>query len=48
MEKARVILNPGWWFGQEGTGFMRMNLACPRSVVKEGLSRLEKAVKEMI
>ncbi len=28
--KAGVAMNTGEWFGPEGTGFMRMNLACPR------------------
>lgn len=47
MEKAKVILNPGWWFGEEGKGFMRMNLACPRKVIKEAMMRLERTVKEL-
>ena len=30
-------------FGKEGEGFIRLNVACPRSVVKEALARLEAA-----
>lgn len=45
LNKAKLALNSGTDFGEEGRGFMRMNLACPRSTLQEGLSRLEKAVK---
>lgn len=44
LEKAKVGMNGGTSFGVEGEGFMRMNLAAPRSVVAEGLTRIEKAV----
>ncbi|MDL2268164.1 pyridoxal phosphate-dependent aminotransferase [Desulfovibrio sp. OttesenSCG-928-G15] len=43
MQKARIALNSGTNFGEEGTGFMRMNLACPRATVQEAMNRLEKA-----
>lgn len=46
LERAKIALNSGTAFGTEGTGFMRMNLACPRSTVEEGLSRLEMALRE--
>lgn len=45
LEKALIGLNSGTIFGQEGAGFMRMNLACPRSTVQEALLRLEKAAQ---
>ena len=44
---ARLWLNDGRSFGPEGSGFFRMNLACPRSVVEEAMRRLEEAVKEI-
>ncbi|SEO05971.1 Aminotransferase class I and II [Paenibacillus sp. OV219] len=31
--KAKVILQPGYSFGEEGTGFMRMNAACHMGVM---------------
>jgi len=43
--KGKVIINPGEMFGAEGSGFFRMNIGCPMSMLKEGLNRLEKAVK---
>jgi len=42
--KARIALNSGYWFGREGAGYARMTIACPRSMLKEGLFRLEQAI----
>ena len=47
IHKARIALDDGYWFGKEGEGFMRMNIACPRSVLKEGLKRIERAVNNI-
>lgn len=44
VEEARVALNPGISFGKGGEGFMRMNIACPRSLLEEGLQRIKRAV----
>jgi cystathionine beta-lyase len=41
--KAKLWLNNGPQFGAGGTGFQRMNVACPRSVVDEALKRLQGA-----
>ena len=43
-QEARLALNPGYWFGREGAGFARMNIACPQSVLREALVRLTTAV----
>jgi cysteine-S-conjugate beta-lyase len=43
-EKARVGLDDGYLFGEGGSGFERMNIACPRSILEEALERIEKAV----
>ncbi|GAB2543945.1 MalY/PatB family protein [Gracilibacillus alcaliphilus] len=43
-KEAKVGLNDGASFGEEGTGFMRMNIACPLSVVQEGVSRILQAL----
>lgn len=45
LKQAKVAMNEGHTFGPGGEGFMRMNLGCPRSVVQEGLERIERAVK---
>lgn len=41
VNKARLALNDGEMFGPGGAGFMRMNVATPRSVLREALERLE-------
>lgn len=40
VNKARLALNDGEMFGPGGQGFMRLNVAAPRSVLEEALSRL--------
>lgn len=45
-EKAKIALDDGFWFGGNGTGYERMNIACPRYMVEEGMTRIEKAIKE--
>jgi cysteine-S-conjugate beta-lyase len=37
----------GLWFGEESQGYIRMNVACPRSVVKQALIRLKTAIDEL-
>ena len=44
VNKARVALNDGAMFGEEGTGFMRLNVAAPRSVILQILDRIKDAV----
>lgn len=44
--EARLALNPGYWFGREGAGYARMNIACPRSTLREATSRLANAIHE--
>jgi cystathionine beta-lyase len=43
---AGVGFNRGIQFGKQGSGFMRMNIGCPRSILEEALVRVEKALKE--
>lgn len=42
--EAGVVLNEGTIFGKEGYGFQRINFACPRPLLTEGLERIRKAV----
>jgi cystathionine beta-lyase len=44
--EGRVKLNPGSLFGDEGRGYMRLNLACPRSILAEGLERAARIIKK--
>lgn len=43
-EKARLWLNPGIIFGKGGAGFMRMNIASPRSILMRAMDQLEMAM----
>lgn len=45
VDKARLWLNAGTMYGAEGEGYMRWNIACPRSVVLDGLGRFLSYVK---
>ncbi len=47
LQKAKVAMNEGSTFGPGGAGFMRMNIACPRSRLVEALERIEKAVNQL-
>lgn len=45
INQAKVVLNPGISYGEEGSQHMRINIACPRSTLKEGLQRIAAAFK---
>lgn len=45
VEKAGLALNDGEMFGKEGSGFMRMNVGCPRAVVERAMKQLEAAYR---
>lgn len=44
VNKAHLALNDGTMFGQEGEGFMRLNIGSPRKVILDALSQLAEAV----
>lgn len=46
--QARLALNDGETFGKEGSGFMRMNVGTPRSILEQAMEQLAKAMKEHI
>lgn len=45
--KAGLGLNEGYTFGRSLSGYMRLNAACPRSVLEKAMKQLEKAVNEL-
>lgn len=45
VDEAGLALNDGEMFGKGGEGFMRMNIASPRTVLREALGRLKDAVE---
>lgn len=48
VQKAKLWLDSGAIFGKAGEGFERINIACPRTVLKEALERLNEAVAALI
>jgi cystathionine beta-lyase len=40
LEKARVALTPGEDFADPGEGFVRLNFACPRSLLEQAIERM--------
>lgn len=48
MRDARLYLDEGSIFGPEGSGFIRVNLACPRSLLETALLRIKSTVEERI
>lgn len=41
MNDLHVRVSAGTFYGEEGEGYMRVNLACPRSQLEEGLLRMK-------
>jgi Bifunctional PLP-dependent enzyme with beta-cystathionase and maltose regulon repressor activities len=44
IKEARIFVEDGAWFGAEGDGFLRLNCACPRVILQEGLERMARAI----
>ena len=45
LEEARVWINPGTMYGAEtGKGYVRFNIACPRSRLEEALNRISSVI----
>jgi aminotransferase len=42
--KEKVAVVPGTAFGECGEGFMRMNIACPTSVLEEAIERIKSVI----
>lgn len=47
VDRAHLALNDGEMFGTGGEGFMRMNVASPRSVIRQALEQLSEAVRTL-
>ncbi len=46
VNKAGVAMSAGTYFGKNGEGFMRMNVACPKAQVEKALRQIRAAVEE--
>ena len=45
LEKEKLWVNEGGLYGEAGEGFIRINIACPRQQLIEGLNRLKRVLK---
>lgn len=43
-EKEKLWINDGSLYGKKGTGFLRINLACPRQILIKGLEKINAAL----
>ena len=43
-----LFISDGGIYGKGGEGFLRINLACPRALVEDGMARLKKAAEEFL
>ena len=44
-DKAGILINNGESYRQGGTGFIRLNIGCPRSICRQAMSRLQAALR---
>jgi cystathionine beta-lyase len=47
INEVKVAMNSGTMFGPGGEGFIRINFACPRSVLEDALQRLEESITKL-
>lgn len=45
LREQRLMVSPGTLYGPGGEGFLRLNIACPRQRMSDGLQRLEKGLR---
>ncbi|NVO99046.1 pyridoxal phosphate-dependent aminotransferase, partial [Photobacterium damselae subsp. damselae] len=45
LHQAGVIPTMGYGFGRDGSGFIRLNLGCPKSILEEKINRLRTVLK---
>ena len=47
IDDARVVMNDGATFGRQGTGFVRLNVGTPRSVLNNALDAIASAIQNL-
>ena len=47
LDTCKIAVNDGEFFGKEGRGFVRFNLACPLSQIKGALENLKKGIETL-
>ncbi|MBK0033689.1 pyridoxal phosphate-dependent aminotransferase [Erwinia sp. S43] len=48
IERQKVAIMPGYTYGEEGNGFLRLNVGCPRSKVEAGMDKLIAGIEAVI
>lgn len=48
IDKAGVGMNPGYVFGESGSGFMRMNIGTPQKQVEQAMQQIVSAVRQTL
>jgi len=47
LKAEKLWINEGSMYGEAGEGFIRINMACPRQILIDGLNRLKRGLKEI-
>ena len=48
IEQQKVAIMPGFTYGAEGNGFVRLNAGCPRSKLEQGVQRLIAGINTLL
>ncbi|TBL93361.1 MalY/PatB family protein [Hafnia alvei] len=48
IDEEKVAIMPGFTYGEEGRGFVRLNVGCPRSKVELGVQKLISALNKLV
>ncbi|CAM6810468.1 MULTISPECIES: MalY/PatB family protein [Enterobacter] len=48
IEQQKVAIMPGYTYGKEGNGFVRLNAGCPRSKLEQGVQRLIAGINSLL
>lgn len=43
-----IIQDPGFWFGDGGKGFTRLNVACPREILEKTINKLKEEILKRV
>ncbi|MBS7359034.1 MAG: pyridoxal phosphate-dependent aminotransferase [Oscillospiraceae bacterium] len=46
-DKCNILQDPGFWFGESGKGFCRLNVACPREILEKSLLKLKEEIGKL-
>jgi len=48
IEQQKVAIMPGYTYGEEGNGFVRLNAGCPRGKLEQGVQRLIAGISALL